>query len=289
MRSRGYAPVVAGEAVTKPEGPEEHAASEIVSAVTGCVSRRLDPGGGKTQLADYILIGSDGAEIGLLEVTSITDKRRENFWSPRTKKHRYWKDPRLKQLWLVTVAHTGVRLERVRPAVTPVLIELEAAGTTFACSDPLLYRTTVVALGDELRNLGVVELNALAERPGTEGGAMVNIMPTGGAYGIESLTSAIEAVARDEGNLTKLRRALDRRELFVWLNPPSSALSALTTFCDEPFRGDVAVARPPNLRAELTAVWAAAWPRDPGRSLALALWRADRQGWAVLEPPLVRS
>jgi hypothetical protein len=59
--------------------------------------------------------------------------------------------------------------------------------------------------------------------------------------------------------------------------------------CDEPFCGDVAVARPPNLRAELTAVWAAAWPRDPGRSLALALWRADRQGWAVLEPPLVRS
>jgi hypothetical protein len=112
-------------------------------------------------------------------------------------------------------------------------------------------------------------------------------MPTGGAYGIQSLTSAIEVVAREEGNLRKLRSGLDRRELFVWLNPHSTALSALTTFCEEPFRGEVAVARPPNLPPELTAVWAAAWPRDPATSLALALWRADRKGWAVLDPTLV--
>jgi hypothetical protein len=100
--------VVPSNAVTKPEGPEERSASAIVSAVTGCVIRRLDPGGGRSQLADYVLVGIDGAEIGLLEVTSITDKRREEFWSPRTRKHRSWKDPRLKRLWLVTVAHTGV-------------------------------------------------------------------------------------------------------------------------------------------------------------------------------------
>jgi hypothetical protein len=274
-----------GKAAGKPESADELAASAIVRAVTEGDTRRLDPGGGRTQLADYVLVGNDGRDVGLLEVTSITDKRYEAFWSAKTGKSRSWRDARLRRLWVVSLQHTGVRLERLRAITTPVLIDLEHVGVTFACADPRSYRGTVAILGDELREAGVVELHGLPEPRAGEGGAVINVMPWGGAYGIETLTAAIEAVARKEDNLTKLRGEVERRELFVWLNPPSGALTALTTFCDEPFRGQVALARPPALPEEITTVWAAAWPRDPKTALALALWRADGTGWSVLDPP----
>jgi hypothetical protein len=46
----------------------------------------------------------------------------------------------------------------------------------------------------------------------------------------------------------------------------------------------VAASRPPRLPNEATAVWAALFPLDE-HYLAMALWRADRDGWRVVEPP----
>jgi hypothetical protein len=131
-----YDRVITCGAAQKPENTDELAASAIVRAVTGCGTRRLDPGGGKTPLADYVLVDNDGRDLGLLEVTSITDKRHEAFWSAKTGKHRGWTDSRLRRLWVVSVRDTSVRLERLRAITAPVLIDLERAGATFACADP---------------------------------------------------------------------------------------------------------------------------------------------------------
>jgi len=68
----------------------------------------------------------------------------------------------------------------------------------------------------------------------TGGGSVaVNVRPTGGAYGIESATKALERVLQKEDNRKKLAGGLERRELFVWVDPPTVAASALSTFSEE--------------------------------------------------------
>jgi hypothetical protein len=278
-----------GVRLKKPESPAEVAASTIVSAVTGCTTRRLDPGGGPTQLVDYALLSGDGKDIGVLEVTSITDEGVETFWSAKTREYRGWEDRQLRKFWAVSVQDASVPLKGLRAVVTPILLGLEREDVVFACAEPRVYLGNVRVLPPEVVEVGVVEVRALPKRGDGEGGVYVNVMPWGGAYGIETLTVAVETVAGREDNRTKLRGDFERRELFIWVNPPSAALSALTTFCDELHAAQVASARPPKLVDEVSAVWAAAWPRDYDSTLALALWRGDRSGWRVLNPPVAAA
>ena len=270
----------------KPERPDEQDAAHIVRIMTGCETGRLDPGGGAQQRSDYRLLGAGGHDIGLLEVTSITDQRREAFFSPRTRHRRYWEVPGLRRLWVVWLRDEQAPLKKLPAVLNNTLIDFEQQGVSHATANPRTYRVPVAKMPGALIDAGVVEAQALSERPDRPGAVVINIMPVTLHYGIDSLTRAIEAVACEDGHRNKLRSQLERRELFVWLNPFSTALSAATTFCFEPFRSEVVPgARPPALPPEVTTVWAAAAPRDPETELALVLWRGDESGWEVLEPP----
>lgn len=85
----------------KLERPDERDAAHIVRIMTGCEAARLDPSGGAQQRSDYRLLSARGDDIGLLEVTSIMDQRREAFFSPRTRDRRSWEVPGLRRLWIV--------------------------------------------------------------------------------------------------------------------------------------------------------------------------------------------
>ena len=248
----------------------------------------LDPNGGPIQLADYALHNEDGERIGLLEVTSITDEVAEDFSAAVAAGHGVWQDSQLRRNWLVSVRDAHVVVKRVKEAVTPALRDLESAGIEFACADPLKYVPPVTALTSRALEGGVVEVHALPERDEQLGFVFVNVMPSGNAYGINSLTVEVEAEASKADNRRKLSGELPRRELFIWANPgpDKRAASVLTTFGDAPHRDNVATARPPALPDEITAVWAAVWPRPSDSTLAIALWRGDRSGWEVLPPPL---
>jgi len=237
----------------RPEGPDEILAAAIVRAVTGCRTQRLDPGGGANRLADYMLLDLEGREIGLLEVTTSTDPRREQFWSANLQRHRSWQDPHLEYLWIARVTDAGVALKPLRGLLSPVLWDLERAGARFACSSSFMYSEHVEMLPKDVIDAGVVQAEACFERGPGKGCVALNIMSGGGFYGIESLTAAMEALVRVPDNLAKLASGA-RRELFVWFNPHSAALSALTTFSDAPHRAAVATARPPVLPPEVTAV-----------------------------------
>lgn len=271
----------------KAEPPDEAAAARIVATRSGCKTERLDTHGGAIQLADYTLYGTHGELIGRLEVTSITDEVAEGFSAAAAAGHGVWQDSQLRRNWHVWVRDTRVVVKRVPEAVTPVLRDLESAGIGFACAGPLNYTAPVTALTPGVLEAGVVEVQALPERDEQQGLVFVNFMPRGSAYGINSLTVEVEEEASKEDNRRKLRGELPRRELFIWANPgpDKRAASVLTTFSDAPHRDNVATARPPTLPDEITAVWAAVWPRPSDSTLAIALWRGDGAGWRVLDPP----
>lgn len=264
------------------EPPDECRAAAIIASVTGCVAERLDVGAG-TQCPDYSLLDSSGRPIGVLEVTAITSAAHLSFFSAKAAKHRTWTDAGLRFNWIVTVDTASRQLRGLREPVTNALLELEADGTSWAVSQPEMYRCPV-ELPDHLVTLGIVEVRALGS-PGADGGfATLNIMPTGGAYGIESAIAALDSVLRLSDNRRKLAGTLERRELFVWVDPPSAAASALSTFSSEPWRAQVAASRPPTLPTEVTAVWAGLWC-DATSGHARALWRGTATGWEVLAPP----
>jgi hypothetical protein len=262
---------------------EEARAAAIVAAVTGCATRRLDVGNG-AQLADFALVNTDGRDVGLLEVTSITAKSYSSFFSLSASQHRHWVDPGLRLSWLVTVDNVDRRLRGLRKRVSAALAALETTGVHWVDLSPEWYTVPVRPLPNDLAALGVVQARAVGKA--RAGGGFVAFQPpaVGGPFGIESLIEAYEAVLSLPDNRKKLAGAAGRRELFVWANPPSGAASALNTFSVEPWVSEVERSRPPVLPVEATAIWAALRP-DGRIRLASALWRGDSAGWRVLDPP----
>lgn len=108
-------------AVPVAEGPEEIRAAKIVEARSACSARRLDVGGG-AQCPDYALVGPDGEDIGLLEVTSITPQRYVSFWSTRTRPYRNWRLPGLKRNWKLSLADARSNLKPLRKVAEPLLL-----------------------------------------------------------------------------------------------------------------------------------------------------------------------
>lgn len=265
------------------EPPDERRAADIVGAVTGCATRRLDVGDG-IQRPDYALVDPDGLNIGVLEVTSISSGAHNSFFSAKARKHRTWTEEGLRSNWIVTVDVATRELRRLRRAVSTVLVAFESAGISWAVSRTELYRGRVGAVPEQLAARGIVEVRSLSAAGPGGGFVTVNVMPTGGAVGISSAVAALEAVLLRDDNRRKLTGGSERRELFVWADPPSSAASALSTYSEEPWRPQVAGTRPAGLPEEVTAVWAALWTDDDSR-LCRALWRGDAEGWQVLDPP----
>lgn len=266
----------------EPEPADERLAATIVATVTGCATKRLDLGG--VQRPDYALFDAAGEQIGVLEVTMATSPAHSSFFSTRAGEHRFWEDPNLRRSWLATVDRPTRSLRTLREPLTAVLPTLEAQGITFATTHPENFRGQMASMPAQLARVGVVELNVIDPDPVGVAAVAINLMPEGGPYGVESATEAIEVELRKADNRTKLNRPFPRRELFVWVAPPSAAASALGTYSLEPWPAHVTASRPPRLPDEVTAVWAALFPLDE-RYLAMALWRGDRDGWRVIEPP----
>ncbi len=269
--------------MSREEPPEECRAAAIVASVTGCAAERLDVGGG-IQRPDYALRDDSGHDIGVLEVTAITSAAHLSFFSAKARKHRTWSDASLRSNWIVTVDAASRQLRGLREPVTNALIKLEAAGASWAVSQPEMYRYWVDVLPDHLLRLGTVEVRALGSRREDGGFVTLNVMPMGGAYGIESAIAALDSVLQLPDDRRKLAGGLERRELFVWVDPPSAAASALSTFSSEPWCVQVAASRPPALPAEVTAVWAGLWSEATSWR-ARALWRGTTSGWDILDPP----
>lgn len=265
------------------EPPEEDRAAAIVAAITACATHWLDRGDG-VQRPDYSLLDESGEQIGVLEVTTLSSRSHNSFFSRKAGKHRSWSDPNLRCNWLVSVDSSARELRTLRGPLTTSLPVLEAEGFRFASSQPANYLGTVT-IPFELTALGIVELTAFGSEGDGHAAVFVNVMPVGGPYGVESATTALEAVLDLPDNRKKLDLELARRELFVWVDPPSAAAAALSTFSVDPWRTSVTAARPPRLPPEATGLWAALWS-DGEVSLAHALWRGDADGWEVIDPPV---
>lgn len=261
------------------ERPEERRAAAIVAALTECSTRQLDIGDGQ-QRPDYAL-DVNGRQIGVLEVTAISSQAINSFWSNKNARHRSWYHPSLRCSWLVSLDSPDRTLKSLRKPVDAVLSKLEAEHVQFA-SSLQHYRKPVHPIPAELSEAGVVELHALGAERADGGHVFVTLMPSGGSYGVQSATVALDHVLRYEDNRKKLAGDLERRELFVWVDPPSAAASALSTFSKSPFRSSLEEVPPPQLPPEATAVWAALWADGHGK-LAAVVWHGDSSGWRVVD------
>jgi hypothetical protein len=234
------------------------------------------------------LLDASGQKIGVLEVTALWSPSHNSFFSGRAAKHRGWHDPNLRWNWLASVDRPTRELRTLRVPLSAALPKLEAEGVRLASSQPANYLGRVAAIPAQLSSLGIVEVTAIG--PERDGGAavVVNVMPEGGPYGVESATDELEVLLDQPDNRKKLAADVGRRELFVWVRPPSAAASALSTFSVYAWRSSVTSSRPPRLPPEATAVWAALWS-DGEVLLANALWRGDADGWEVIDPPAAET
>jgi hypothetical protein len=199
----------------KTEPPEESRAATIVAAVTACATDWLDRGDG-VQRPDYSLLDGGGLQIGVLEVTALSSRSHNSFFSRTASKHRSWSDPNLRCNWLVSVDSAARELRTLRGPLTSSLPALEAEGVRFASSQPANYLGPVAAIPAELSALGIVELAAFGPEGDGDAAVVVNVMPVGGPYGVESATTALDAVLDLPDNRKKLDVDFARRELFVW-------------------------------------------------------------------------
>lgn len=268
------------------ESRNEERAALIVSILTGCQSRRLDLGTGRPQ-PDYALLDSTGREIGVLEVTSISRPDINSFFSERNKQNRRWCSQLLKWEWFVTVDNASRRLSGLKHDILEMLVKFEQDGTTHAVARKLEYKSGVAVIPEGVAQKGVVEVCRGREHTDSPGGVDIVLRAEGSVDSVDSVESATVGI---EGELNKRdnRRKLDvrgeRRELFVWVDPPGPVARSLSTFVGERERSQVADSRPPELPKEVTAVWAALWSGDVHR-LADALWRGDAEGWKVMKLP----
>jgi len=173
----------------KTEPPEESRAAAIVEAVTACRTCWLDRGD-EVQRPDYALVDGSGQQIGVLEVTALSSASHNSFFSNNAAKHRSWKDPSLRWNWRASVDSASRELRTLRRPLAASLPALEAEGVRFASSQPANFRGPVAVIPAQLKALGIVELTAFG--PEVDGGAVIsiNVMPDGGAYGVESDGSA---------------------------------------------------------------------------------------------------
>lgn len=103
------------------------AAMVVEAQASGAEIHRLDPGGGGTQLADFRFEGAAGADLGRLEVTTTTRKKRSSFM--REVSSRSWRFPELSRSWTVQARDTA-RISELHAKIAPLLAQLERDGRT---------------------------------------------------------------------------------------------------------------------------------------------------------------
>ena len=263
---------------------EETAAAEIVSVVTQCGYLLTDTGTVQSAV-DYSLLSTDGDEIGVMEVTTATDKKFASFYSWARRHDRSFTEPELGNSWLVTV-NGPIRLKRLRQRLVEELRDLEAQDTHLVSATAGFIGEESEPMPDGLVHLGVIRAETLATSPTGGGRVFIGVAPQtrwGPSVGV--VTTTAETLINESGNLGKVRSGPGpRAELFIWANPPTAAASALAIHSMPPFSESVSGAQGPSLPSGVTGIWIATWDNNP-TSRAGTLWRSNGGSWSVLQPP----
>jgi hypothetical protein len=247
----------------------EKVAALLVEQITGIALRKLDPGGGGVQLADFEMLDASQKRIGLLEVTTTTRPDRASYQAQVRKLN--WRYPDLIWSWSIhTRADIDVRL--LHKQLGPVLRDMELTGPPedWVPERPRMLTTEMGVLPLKLQALGVVEACTLRHHDGQdESWVYVQMKEPGGSFSAKrNLTTEVQVELNKEDNQIKLADT-GRAELFVWLDMGLGASSAMT-LSEPPWNLNLDATDRPTLPEGMTAVWVATglaeWPR-PARTL----------------------
>jgi hypothetical protein len=258
--------------------PLELKAAVIVARATGVTCEPLDEGGGSRQLADFALIGTDGIQVGVLEVTTTTRQRRVAIQKQLAALD--WEWPDLRFHWSVKTRDAQVDARPVHAALRRELPTLEQAGLvgtwipSFDADGP--------ALPGALAEVGVVQV--VAYEAVDEGGVgYVSVGPTfgaGGFYSLDAFRPEAQGALNLRDNQLKLKAGGERSELFVWLDVGTGQV-ALSSVHTPPFDQTLRDLAAPSLPNGCTGVWVA----SPGGDVE---WPAshvifgDATGWHLV-------
>ena len=272
--------------VVKPLTMAEEQAARIVAAVGDCLCEQLDPGGGPTQLPDFVLKDSRRARIGVLEVTSTVVGELAAFRSAQAKYK--ISDPRLRFDWFLVSRDPSTNLKALQKTLSTLLHQAEQKGFVPTVCDVLEPGFNFIQ-GEEpqtsLYQQGIFMLSVLPAVQGMPGHIYVKPPAQGGGIGPEMVTQAVQIELERDDNLAKLRMASrgERSELFVWLDEATAGM-ALVTPRLFPQQESAYPKKGPTLPVPVTRVWAATGPNDRD-VLARALWVAEGGNWQVLTAP----
>jgi hypothetical protein len=260
------------------------AAMAVEALASDVTLGRLDPGGGRTQLADFRFTSADGRDLGRLEITTTTRRTRSSFIK-EVSRHR-WHFPDLTWSWSVHVRESA-RVSTLRQKIAPLLAQLERDSRTgeWIPAQPGLDPADPGALPPDLASLGV--LAAYAAHKHTAGDtALVSVVPHmgGGAFSRNAAAWEVQAELDKPDNRAKLQiPGATRSELFVWLDA-GNGQAALSTLATPPFDQTLADVPVLNLPPGITGAWMAsglaAWPRP-----VATLFHCDGHHWQKMTPP----
>jgi len=244
---------------------ERRAASLVVAELGALQWKSRDMRDG-TQMRDFDVMFADG-HAEPLEVTTSADPNVMNTMNRMEGKNRITANVR--RSWLVS-AHTYTSRDsagnkmafdrrRAEELLVPLIEQLERDGHTeidttklaYAFGHP--YQPVARELFEDLR---IFACRSYAPSDPENEPAIWLHVGGGGSYGADSVTAALEKVAADEGNQTKLAACPEapRRHLFVVLTTASEELEyvALLGVLDR----SLDMPPIPTLPASITTVWA---------------------------------
>jgi hypothetical protein len=286
-KQMGAARLPASLAAVSEAGQFEIVAAMLVEAIAGDAElHRLDPGGGRVQLADFRFEGASGVDLGRLEVTTTTRESRSSFLHEVGR--RSWRFRSLSWSWAVQ-ARDCARIGELHAKIEPLLAQLERDGLTggWIPAQPGLEPADPWALPPALVHLGVLAVCAAHQHvPGETAWVSVRPQMSSGAFSRNAAAREAQAEVDKSDNQAKLEvTGVARSELFVWLDA-GHGQAALSTLAKPPFDSTLAEVPVLNLPACITAVWVAAgladWPRP-----APVIFRCDGHSWQSLNPPVL--
>jgi len=264
-------------------------AARIVASQTGCEFAQLDRKGGPSRLADFRLLDHKGSDVGLLEVTSVTDgpllSTMSAIHGPKSKAKANLQGSRL--WWSVTL-NQDVRASSIRAVLDPVLQELE---TLYPFGRPEDATWMVIDrdmrgwvdnglpehINARLGELGVLQLIAQPVEGCAGSVNLAMVISTGPLRGLGVVTAAVNDALNKPDNLSKVRAANGRAELFVWLVRLEERLEGFHADPTHPAHLNLPDDAP-TLPDGVTGVWAAPTPTLPDSG---PVWWSDGGTWQV--------
>ena len=197
--------------------------------------------------ADFTLHTAMGENVGLLEVTSITDPGMNGTLSSLEKRMpRHLPDSRF--YWSITLNSSVVNAKLLRTRLPEILAELERTVLANVPDHASLFiehpdsqamtgNGISVDLNSELHLLGVESVSAITEVEPEHLGYVARATTMSlQSVSADAVTLAVDRELAKADNQKKLRKAGPNRraELFVWLDSPSLRIAAFHALADHP-------------------------------------------------------